>query len=313
MNWLLSILGGLLASLIAITVWEKFKQPHLIIEIPTGNNPSIQTLPDGKTRRAFYHLLVRNTGRSPAYYCKIFLRFFDEKGEKLVIGDVVNGKWDRGPEPIIESPVPIQVHQDGSVTSQLMETRQGFLIPFAEVLDIHHNVPAEGFCPFIKYDNESECYAFSGWSYLKGQAPGHKVPEWKLDHGKYLLEVELVYAGKRSHKESFFVENETTRADGVKLQKTRGNGFVKRWTKSSPLAFIVLTAINVGVIVYFVTQFQQVALSEKAAFITQSIAGTMALMIPLFEASKIWVKIALTTAIELFIAGIFFQAINVIS
>jgi len=234
MNWLLSLLsivGGLLASLIAIIVWDKFKQPSLIIEIPTGNEPNIQTLPDGKTKRAFYHLLVRNTGRSPAYYCKIFMCFFDEKGGKLVIGDVVNGKWDRGPEPIIESPVLIKVNQDGSVASQLMETRQSFLVPFAEVLDIYNNVPGEGFCPLIKYDNEAECYAFSSWSYLKGQAPGHKVPEWKLNQGKYLLEVELVFAGKRSHRERFLIENETTKADGIKLQKIKGSASVRQWSK----------------------------------------------------------------------------------
>lgn len=228
MNWLLSIVGGLLASLIAIVVWDKLKQPRLIIEIPTGDEPNIQTLSGGKIKRAFYHLLIRNTGRSPAYYCKIFMRFFDEKGKKLVIGDVVNGKWDRGPEPIIESPVPIKVNKDGNVTSQLMETRQGFLVPFAEVLDIHNNVPGEGFCTLIKYDNESECYAFSGWSYLKGQSPGHKVPEWKLNQGKYLLEVELVFSGKRSHKEKFLIENETTRVDGIKLQKIKGGGSVRQ-------------------------------------------------------------------------------------
>jgi hypothetical protein len=235
MNWLLSLLltiiGGLLASLVGIIVWDKFKQPSLIIEIPTDNEPRIQTLPDGKTKRAFYHLIVRNRGRSPAYYCKIFMRFFDGKGEKLAINDVVNGKWDRGPEPIIESPVPTRVNQDGSVVSQLMETRQGFLVPFAEVLDVYNNVPGEGFCPLIKYDNESECYAFGGWSYLKGGAPGHKVPEWKLDKGKYLLEVELVFAGKRSHKERFLIENETTKADGIKLEKMKGSGSVRQLSK----------------------------------------------------------------------------------
>lgn len=234
MNWLLpllSIVGGLIASVIAIVVWDKFKRPSLIIEIPPGNEPNIQMLPDGKTKRAFYHLLVRNTGRSPAYYCKIFMRFFDEKGEELVIGDVVNGKWDRGPEPIVESPVPIKVNEDNSVESQLMETRQGFLVPFAEVLDIHNNVPGEGFCPLIKYDNEEECYAFSSWSYFKGEAPGHKVREYKLMQGKYLLEVELVFGGKGSHKERFLIENETTRADGIKLQKIRGRCCVRQCSR----------------------------------------------------------------------------------
>jgi len=198
------------------------------------------------------------------------------------------------------------------VDSRLMETRQSFLIPFGEVLDIYHSVPGEGFCPFIKYENEKECYAFSGWSYLRGQAPGHKVQEWKLPDGEYTMEVELVFGGKRSHKERFLVINKTTRLDGVKLQKIEENNIFKRWRKYSWLPFVVAATINVGLIMSLVMLFEEVTLIDKAAFITKNLAGTIALAIPFFETTKKWVKISVIIAIELFIAGMFFQAINII-
>jgi len=90
MSLLVSLFGGLIASITAIIVWEKYRQPKLTIELPK-EGPAIQTLPDG-TKRAFYKLLVRNIGKSPAYYCKVFMRFFDEKGTGLVITEVISGK-----------------------------------------------------------------------------------------------------------------------------------------------------------------------------------------------------------------------------
>ncbi len=215
-NWLPPFFGGLIASLVAIFIWEKYRQPKLTIELHE-EGPAIQTLADG-TRRAFYKLFVKNSGKSPAYYCKVFMRFFDEQGTRPVIADVISGKWDRGPEPVIYVPSP-SVSINGQPA--MMEARQTFLIPFAEVLDVHHNVPAEAFCPFMKYEGELEYYAFSAWSYLRGQAPGHKVPEWKIGPGRNIVEIELVFSGKKSLKQRFLVENKSTAVDGIIISKSR--------------------------------------------------------------------------------------------
>ena len=214
MDWLLSILGGFIASLVSIIVWEKYKQPKLIIDIPEVD-PQTQILPSG-VRRSFYHLLVKNVGKSPAYNCKIFTRFFDETGTTQIIQEVITGKWDRGPEPVIYVPSP-----NNFINGQpaMIEARQSFLVPFAEVLDIHHNITAEGFCTVIKYDNEPQCYAFSAWSYLRGQAPGHRVPEWEIGPGRIRLEVELAFSGKRSQKQSFIIENLWTESDSIIISK----------------------------------------------------------------------------------------------
>ena len=217
-NLLSSFAGGIIASLIAVFIWEKYRQPKLTIELHK-EGPAIQTLGDG-TRRAFYKLWVKNIGKSPAYYCKVFMRFFDEQGTKLVITDVISGKWDRGPEPIIYIPVPI-ITSSGKSEIRTVEAKQSFLIPSAEVLDIHHNVPAEAFCLLMKYEGEQEFYAFSALGYLIGQPPGHKVPEWKIGFGKNIIEIELIYSGKKSYKRRFLLENESTAVDGIKISKLK--------------------------------------------------------------------------------------------
>ena len=178
-----SVIGGVLASLIAIFIWEWHRQPKLAIEIPDkipGKEPAIQQL--NQISRAFYHLRVINTGKTPAYNCRITIRFKEVNTGQLF---EVNGKWDRGPQPLLYAPVPKRILPNGEIETVVAEFPHDFLVPFAEVIDIHPKMP-ESFCVVIKYENEEECYAFSSWSYLKGR--GHKVNEWKLNIGKYIIE-----------------------------------------------------------------------------------------------------------------------------
>lgn len=175
-----SVIGSVLASLIAIFIWERYRQPKLVIEIPDkipGKEPAIQRL--NQISRAFYHLRVVNNGKTPAYNCRITMRFEDINTKKQLF--MVNGKWDRGPQPLLYAPVPTQILPDGKIETVIGEFPHDFLIPFAEVIDIHPNIP-ESFCIVVKYENEEECYGFSSWSYLKGK--GHRVNDWKLDIGK---------------------------------------------------------------------------------------------------------------------------------
>ena len=159
------------------------------LEIPTENDPAIQTL-DGQTSRAFYHLLVRNKGKNPAHNCQITVRFVDAKTKKQLFK--VSGKWDRGPQPLLYAPVPERILPTGEIETSVREFPHDFLVPFAEVLDVHPAMP-EGFCIIVKYDGQNECYAFSTLGYLRGG--GHRVPEWKLDLGEYHAIIELKYSG----------------------------------------------------------------------------------------------------------------------
>lgn len=209
-----SIFGGILGSLIAIQIWDQHKKPKLKIEIPEkilGQEPS----PQPKWSRAFYHLKVRNEGKSPAYSCRVIMRFFDVDC-KTQLFSPVNGKWDRGPEPLIYSPVPVEVLPDGKLKIETRETRQNFLRPFAEIIDVHPRMPSEDFCVVVKYENEKECWPFSSWSYILGQ--GHRVKKWQLNSGRYVVEIELLYSGKGSVKRKFLLINEGTTMDSVEIK-----------------------------------------------------------------------------------------------
>lgn len=159
--------------------------------------------------------MVRNNGRTPAYNCKIKMKFFEASSKKPLFE--VNGKWDRGPQPLLYAPVPLRVLSDGRIETKVHEFPHDFLIPFSEVLDVYPSIPEpEGFCIAVKYNNEQECYAFSSWSYLKGV--GHRVNEWKLNSGEYAVEIELTYSGKR-FAENFCLINTGTQMDSIEIKK----------------------------------------------------------------------------------------------
>ncbi len=214
LSWLPPIGGGTIASLIVIVIWECYKQPKLVIEIPerSEKEPTIQPL--NQTSRAFYHLTVKNTGRSPAYHCSIRMKFSDANSEKQPFE--INGKWDHAPEPFIRSLVPTKVLPNGEIENIDGEIRQDFLIPFAEVIDIYP-AASEDFCIVFKSDNEEECYAFGSRGYIKSR--DHKVKEWKLDVGEYIVEIEITYSGKKLTKEKFLVITKDKKIDSVTIKK----------------------------------------------------------------------------------------------
>ena len=213
-NIIWNLIGGVIASLIVILIWEGYRQPKLAIEIPDkipGKEPAIQQL--NQISRAFYHLRVVDRGKTPAYNCRITMRFKEVNTGKQLFE--VNGKWDRGPQPLLYAPVPKRILPNGEIEIVRGEFPHDFLVPFAEVIDIHPKMP-ESFCVVIKYGNEEECYAFSSWSYLKGK--GHKVNEWKLNIGKYIIEVELTYSGKKFH-DKFLLINPSGNIKDVEIRR----------------------------------------------------------------------------------------------
>ncbi|MCW7080169.1 MAG: hypothetical protein OCU16_03625 [Candidatus Methanospirare jalkutatii] len=213
-----SVIGGVLASLIAIFIWERHRQPKLAIEIPDkipGKEPAIQQL--NQISRAFYHLRVVNRGKTPAYNCRITMRFKEVNTGKQLFE--VNGKWDRGPQPLLYALVPKRILPNGEIRTVRDEFPHDFLVPFAEVIDIHPKMP-ESFCVVIKYENEEECYGFSSWSYLKGR--GFRVNEWKLNIGEYIIEVELTYSGKK-FLDKFLLINPSRNIKDVEIRRYDAN------------------------------------------------------------------------------------------
>jgi hypothetical protein len=211
---LTNIGGGIFASILAILIWERYREPRVAIAITErvpDKEPAIQCLYD-QIYRAFYHLTVTNTGKSPAYSCSIRVKFTDLKSKNQLFA--LSGKWDRGPQPLICTPVPTKVLPDGRILTTQVETRQDFLIPFAETIDVHPGAQ-ETFCIIVKYDGEEECYAFGSWSYIKGN--GYKVDDWKLGAGKYMAEIVLTYCGKKRFEKKLTLVNYSTRMDGVEI------------------------------------------------------------------------------------------------
>ncbi len=209
-----ALLGGVVASLIAIVVWELSRRPRLALELverASGVEPTIQTLRDDG-ERGFYHLRVRNVGKSPAYHCLLRIRFLEPHSHNELFR--VNGKWDSGPEPYVLLPLPTRLTDEGEFEYEEREARQPFLVPFSEVMDIQPG-DAQTFAILVKYDGDEDCFAFSSWGYILGN--GHRVKDWTLAPGTYVAEVTVSYSGRRSITQQFTIVNRSKRIGGVEV------------------------------------------------------------------------------------------------
>jgi len=215
-HFYLTVLGGILASFIAIIIWEWYKQPDLEITTASDKNDNAFSAQHvANVTRAFYKLKVINLGSAPACNCKIQIRFTDPTLHTTIFE--LNGKWDFGPEPIIHIPVFTQL-KNGNIVRHLEESPQGFLVPFSEVIDIQPD-SAETFCILLKYDNEVSCWGFSAWGYIRSPNRDHRVPEWELNLSNVRAEVSINYSGSKSTTSTFQIENKGTEHDSVKINK----------------------------------------------------------------------------------------------
>jgi len=204
LSMLSAVIIGVAVNLIALKVWEWYKRPILIVEPVSGF--AKQTLPNGKVR-AFYHLNVRNKGRTVAKNVRAMLTFF--KNGKWVCG--FPAKWDFRPEPL-------KLELKGNTVLQIP---QPSLMPQAELIDISptpkRDRKGQSFCKIMKYDNENECYGFNAFSYLYS---GLKNQAWRLGKGKYKVKVEL-YGDNVSKVDWFIVENCGKNLNDVKISKAQ--------------------------------------------------------------------------------------------
>ena len=208
------VIAPILASLIAIFIWERYREPKLAIKTvkkALGKEPSVQEFKQGPSR-AFYHLNVTNEGKSPAYHCKIAMDFSAKVSTTAPFP--VTGKWDRSPEPYIEMPVPVEVSPGWMIRHEALEIPQPFILSFSEAIDIQPG-QSEPFCVIVKYEGEQECYAFSSWGYLKSR--DHRVPEWRLGLGDSDVRISITYSGKKSTVAWFSLNNRGKALDSVDI------------------------------------------------------------------------------------------------
>ncbi|SIM83844.1 hypothetical protein [Cuniculiplasma divulgatum] len=171
-------------------------------------------------RRAYYHLRVKNSGRSPAFNCRIRINFHDLGGtEKFGI----SGKWDRGSQPFVYQRVPVKWCKDGTIKSENTETPNDFLIPISESIDLYPSDDPESFGLIVKYNDDPDCYGFSAWGYLRFGL-GHRIPEWRLPQGEHFAKVTLTYSsgstGRKFSKE-FKVDNLGRELDSVEISDVK--------------------------------------------------------------------------------------------
>jgi len=171
------------------------REPKLTIElVPKGKDePALHP----RTGLAFYHLVVKNSGKSTAYDCDLYISFKEKDGRKLF---ALKGKWDRGPEPL------------GPILERGLSQLWPSLIPLTELVNVRPGIP-ETFCLVIK-DNEEQCYAFNAYSYFYN----YKNPEWQLGRGEFVAEIDLK-SGNAKAFSKFLIKNKGTRVQDITILK----------------------------------------------------------------------------------------------
>lgn len=157
MNILITMFGGIIASIMAIIIWEWVQQPELFIEY-YGRHGS------------YYRMNVNNYGGRPAYNCKIKMKFTDYYDDSDIFNDKINGKWDSKPH--------IAHIQNRNVRM--------FFLHYIEKTDIHVNM-SETFSLLIR--NNDNVYPFSSSFDIN--------PQFLLDNNiRYKVKIILHYSGK---------------------------------------------------------------------------------------------------------------------
>lgn len=208
---LISILSGLLASIIAIVVWEWIMKPALEIEIckkVENKEPAIDS------NLAYYHMQITNYGCRTANNCRVEIRLKDINTEETLFSYF--GKWDKNPRPLLHVPIPIKIKKKEEIETQNKPVFQEFIISDAETINIGPD-SSEKFALLIKYDGESECYGFNSWSYNQEK---FKDKNMELGRGEYILEIELNSSSKKLVKK-FLLLNVSNRLDDIEIQKIK--------------------------------------------------------------------------------------------
>lgn len=185
---------GFFASLSATRLHEKSKRPRLLICSGIKND-------DAKPLR-FYHLVVKNIGKSTAYDCEIDISFRNNKGEQLLAEKIIRGKWDKGPNPLIQcDPATVPVFQPS-------------FLHYSEYANLRPSKD-EPFCLIIKHEGEKECYGFSAENY---RYVGLKHPNRKIIDSEFLAVI-TVGNGDNTRTCKFRIVNSTTDVGEVTIKQ----------------------------------------------------------------------------------------------
>ena len=137
-------------------------------------------------------------GRSPALQCRAAIKFHHLDDEQDIFGRAMEGRWSGTPEPM-----PIVLPTSAPQAQQIVlvpEWRRVDVYPGEnELLDIA-----------IRADDDAECYGWNNEAYFS--SPVWRNPNWKLDRGRYLVQVTITSSGQKSVG-WFRLENSVSRTD----------------------------------------------------------------------------------------------------
>jgi hypothetical protein len=125
--------------------------------------------------------------REPAVQCKAAIGFHHLDNQD-VFGRIMEGRWVSTPEPVNLSSIPgitvvgppMPMFSFGRMTDA---SRIDVYPGDTEVLDVA-----------ARFDNDAECYGWNNEAYFSD--PLWRNPNWKLDHGRYIVEVVVRSSGQ---------------------------------------------------------------------------------------------------------------------
>jgi hypothetical protein len=200
-----SIIGGVISSIIFIVAWTWFRKPHLEF-IAMDNDPSI----DPQNALGFFHIRVNNRGRSTAENCHLSIEYKNYLLEPIVT--LNPGKWDNNPNPIVTTTLPI-----GNENLIPVQIADRSLLHFIGKADIRAK-GNETFCFLIKYDREDECYAFNADNFFQ---PNLRDNDKQLGIGDYMITFRIE-GDNTSRSATFLLRNTGNRLENIILDSKSG-------------------------------------------------------------------------------------------
>jgi hypothetical protein len=182
---------------------EWARKPHLIIRV-------LDDPPDTRHTRRFLHCWVINDphhrffwliDRNPAYNTRVTLTFF--RGDQRFLGPI-DTKWVNAPSCL--APVVQLIFNQSSQPPQI-----NTISAFDEtktVLAHEQTIPSDergrAFDVVLKYQGQSDCYAFTGWSF---QFPSLSDPALAVPQGEFKVEMKAIASNAQSETTNVVLRN----------------------------------------------------------------------------------------------------------
>lgn len=205
MEWLSSIIGGLIGAIIAslfIILIEHLRRPEITLSIEEPVDAAYENRPANSARFLRLNVMNKNLphkfswmSRNTAIRCSGLITFYHLNDGQDIFGRSMQTKWGR-----IQDPLPLFA----TINGQEMKIYDPQRLAPQNYIDIYVG-EKEPLDVVARFNNEDDCYGWSYDSYFS--KPPWRNPDWKMGKGRYLVKVELIYSGGR-HFDVFRVIND---------------------------------------------------------------------------------------------------------